>query len=180
VLGIDKAEDVLGIPKSTKYVIKLLKGKNLGRADGRVVPIGKKFQIEIRQEYTQNRVEDYFGLLRIIAHEMIHVWQELDALKGNKKWRSHPDTPYMEKPTEIDAFARDDSIFKKMLSRMDGLYLGSKLKIQRGKLMQRVNGKPTGFDFGKHIKLLIKEVPELKISETDQLEYEQIWEPVKS
>ena len=180
VLAVDKAEDVLGIPKSTKYVMKLLKGKNMGRADGRVAPLGKKYEIELRQEYTQREVEDYFPMMKNLAHEMIHVWQFWQISKGNDKYRrAYPDQPYMERPSEIDAFGRMDSVFNKMLAKMDGLYLGSKLKIKGKRLWRRVNGKPTGFDFQKHIKLLIKEVPELKISETDQLEFEQIWEPVK-
>ncbi len=177
--GIDIYEDILGIPKNTKYMLTLTKGITSLGGEGQVEFRGGKMWIALEQSRWGTGRTDYFVMLEVLAHEMLHVWQAFERRKsdkGKEKWALRGDLPYEKRPTELDAFARQRSIFKKLLQKSDGLFLGRDIKIEDGKLLQKKRGKPTGFDLKKHYKLLHDEVPTLTFGDLADLENEIEWE----
>jgi len=64
------------------------------------------------------------------------------------------------------------------LLKANNIYLGTDVKIEKGKVYRRVRGKPTGFDLSKHFQVLKKEVPMLSIGDIMNLEYEVDWVPM--
>lgn len=177
--GIDAYEDILGIPKNTKYMLTLTKGLTSLGGEGQVEYKGGKVWIALEQDRWATGRSDYFSMLEVLSHEMIHVWQALERKKGNKKWELRGDLPYEKRPTEIDAFARQRSVFKKMLQKSDGLFLGRDMKIENGKLLQKTTGKRTGFDIKQHYKMLHDKVPTLTFGDLNDIEFEIVWEPLK-
>ena len=170
--GIVGYEKVLGIPSSTKYMVTLTKGSTSRGGEGQVEYKGGKVILSLVQDVWAMGRTDYFGMLKTLAHEMIHVWQRLNG------WEFRADLPYEKRPTEIDAFKRQEQVFREFLRKSDGTFFGRDVKIENGKLLKRRRGKPTGFDFKEHFPMLSKEVPDLTLGDIDELEYEQVWEPL--
>jgi hypothetical protein len=170
--GIVGYEKVLDIPSSTKYMVTLMKGSTSAGGEGQVEYRNDKIYLSLVQDVWAEGRSEYFLMLKTLAHEMIHVEQKLRGMKFRA------DLPYEKRPTEIDAFKRQDQVFRKFLKRSDGTFFGRDVKIENGKLLKRSRGKPTGFDFKEHFPILSKEVPDLTLGDIDELEYEQVWKPL--
>jgi hypothetical protein len=176
--AIDIYEDVLKIPKNMRYKLVMVEfaGSTSQKGEGQVYVSGKNVEMElVRSVFGIGKsAKAYFSVLEVLAHEMIHVEQH--AVRGEvHKREDYKKLPWEKRPWEIDAQKRENQVFRQFLTRANNIYLGRGMKIENGKIMVLKKGKKTDFDLKKHYKALHDQVPELRFSDLDHLEYEMEW-----
>ena len=110
-LGLDKSKSSVII--STERTVTIGDMDCLGLAE----KVGSVYYVSIKSSLSVKKA------INTLAHELRHIWQFVNG------WTMDMESPYYERPQEIDAFAYGDEFTERMIHEIYDAYKARKLLV---------------------------------------------------